>query len=183
VCEFWLALLEPTGLTFSYSNRYEATPAHLQAREDLRSWRSSSQPKEIYSYAKEKLNAAGISVYSAMYNLTDWETDGEIDYAFEAAKTLGTNILRANCTVKSIKRGAPFADKHNVLLAAHSELAPFDTQINGMVFSNNLIDALKYSPNMRITLDTGHFTAYGGDALAFVREHHDKIVNLHLKDV
>jgi sugar phosphate isomerase/epimerase len=33
-----------------------------------------------------------------------------------------------------------------------------------------------------MTLDTGHFTAYGGDVMAFVRKHHDRIANLHLKD-
>jgi sugar phosphate isomerase/epimerase len=117
-----------------------------------------------------------------MFNLTDYIADEEIDSAFETAKALGTNIVTANCTVKSIKRAAPFADKHKIYLAAHSENAAFDDKIDGMVFGNNLLDALEYSPYMRITLDTGHFTAYGGDALKFVREHHDKIVNLHLKD-
>jgi sugar phosphate isomerase/epimerase len=29
-----------------------------------------------------------------------------------------------------------------------------------------------------VTLDTGHFTAFGGDAVKFVRDHHDRIANL-----
>ncbi len=177
-CEFWIAFVEPVGGTYS---RTGTTPAMMKAREDLKKWRMT-HPVEIFEYARKTLNSAGVEIYSAMFNLTDYITDAEIDSGFEAAKALGTNILSANCTVKSIKRAAPFADKHKVYLAAHSEDAAFDDNIDGMVFANNLLDALHYSPYMRITLDTGHFTAYGGDALKFVREHHDKIVNLHLKD-
>jgi sugar phosphate isomerase/epimerase len=73
-----------------------------------------------------------------------------------------------------------FSSKFN--LCAHSEDAPFDPNIDGMVFADNLLDAIKLSPYMLITLDIGHFTAYGGDAVKFVREDHAKIVNLHLKD-
>lgn len=51
-----------------------------------------------------------------------------------------------------------------------------------MVFGNNLLAAANLNPYMRITLDTGHFTAYNGDALNFVRENHAKISNLNLKD-
>jgi sugar phosphate isomerase/epimerase len=177
-CEFWIAFIEPVGGTYS---RTGTTPAMLAAREELKKWRKT-RPMEIFEYARKTITSAGIDINSAMFNFTDYIADEEIDSAFEAAKALGTKIVSANCTVRSIKRAAPFADRHNLLLAAHSETAPFDTNIDGMVFGNNLVDALKHSPNMRITLDTGHFTAYGGDAVKFVREHHDKIVNLHLKD-
>jgi sugar phosphate isomerase/epimerase len=177
-CEFWIAFIEPVGGTYS---RAGTTPAMLQAREDLKKWRLS-HPIEIFEYARKTMGAAGVEIYSCMFNFTDYITDGEIESAFESAKALGTNIITANCTVRSIKRAAPFADKHKIYLSAHSEDAPFDPNIDGMVFGNNLVDALKYSPYMRITLDTGHFTAYGGDALKFVREHHDRIANLHLKD-
>jgi sugar phosphate isomerase/epimerase len=177
-CEFWIAFIEPVGGTYA---RGPVTPAMLQARDQIRKWRES-HPMEIFEYARKTLNGGGIEIYSCMFNLTDYIADSEIDSAFEAAKALGTNIVSANCTVKSIRRAAPFADKHKTLLAAHSEDAQFDPNIDGMVFGNNLLEALKYSHNMRITLDTGHFTAYGQDALKFVQEHHDKIVNLHLKD-
>ncbi|MEQ1883749.1 MAG: TIM barrel protein [Bryobacteraceae bacterium] len=177
-CEFWIAFIEPVGGTYS---RAGTTPAMLAAREELKKWRLS-HPMEIFEYSRKAIADAGIAINSAMFNFTDYIVDEEIDHAFEAAKALGTKTVSANCTVRSIRRAAPFADKHNLLLAAHSETAPFDSNIDGMVFANNLVDALRYSSNMRITLDTGHFTAYGQNALQFVKDHHDKIVNLHLKD-
>jgi sugar phosphate isomerase/epimerase len=174
LAEFWIALIEPPG---GVGRGGAVTPA----REDLRKWRRS-RPLEIFENARRKFNAGGIEIYSCMYNFTDDLTEDELDAAFDFAKALGTRIVSANCTVKSIRRAAPFADKHDMLLAAHSEDAPFDPDIDGMVFESNLVDALKLSPNMRVTLDTGHFTAYGGDLMKFVREHHDRVANLHLKD-
>jgi hypothetical protein len=50
-----------------------------------------------------------------MANLSDDLTDEEIEAAFEFAKTLKTNIISANCTKASIKRVAPFADRHKGL--------------------------------------------------------------------
>lgn len=117
-----------------------------------------------------------------MYNFDDRLTPEETDWAFEVAIILGARGVTANCTVASIKKAAPFAEKHKMILSAHSEDAPFDPDIDGMVFGDNLLAAADLNPYMRITLDTGHFTAYNGDALKFVRENHAKISNLHLKD-
>ena len=59
---------------------------------------------------------------------------------------------------------------------------------------NNLVDpdqfatpasfesALAMSPLFRVTLDIGHFTAGNNDAVAFVRQHHDRIINIHVRD-
>lgn len=174
LAEFWVAFVEPPG-------NPGRTLVDPKLREGLRQWRLAP-PLAFFEKTRRKFNDAGITIYSAMTNLSDDLVEGEIDTAFAIAQALGANILSANCTVRSIKRAAPFADKHKLYLSAHSENATFDSNVDGMVFGDNLARALTYSPNMRITLDTGHFAAYNGDVMKFLREHKDRIVNLHLKD-
>ena len=180
--EFWIGFIEPFGGGAGRgADPAAAQAAAQQQRERLRAWRTS-HPTEIMEYARKQFGDAGIEIHTCMYNFDDAIMDDEMDAAFEMAKALGTNIVTANCTPRSIKRAAPFAAKHKMFLAAHSENAPFDPDIDGMVFADNLLMAAGLNDYMRLTLDIGHFWAYGGDPVSFIRQHHAKIVNLHLKD-
>ena len=174
LAEFWIAFVEPPG----GPGRGPTDPV---AREALRKWRVS-RPLDVFERARKKFDDASIQIYSCMFNFSDDLTDDEIEAAFDFARTLKTNIISANCTKASIKRAASFADRHKVYVSAHSENAPFDRNPDGMAYERNLVEALSYSPYIKVTLDTGHFTAFGGDAVKFVREHHDRMANLHLKD-
>ena len=174
LAEFWIALVEPPGGP-------GRGPTDQVMREALRQWRRS-RPLDVFERARRKFNDAGIEFSSCMYNFADDLTEDELEFTFDVAKTLGTNVISANCTKASIKRAAGAADRHKVYVAAHSENAPFDRNPDGMAYEKNLVEALGHSPFIKVTLDTGHFTAFGGDAVKFVREHHDRIANLHLKD-
>ena len=174
LAEFWVAFVEPPG----GPGRGPADPV---ARENLRKWRVA-RPLDVFERARKKFDDAGIEIYSGMFNLSDDLTDEEIEAAFAFAKALKTNTMSANCSKASIKRAAAFADRHKVYVSAHSENAPFDRNPDGMAYEKNLVEALSYSPYIKVTLDTGHFTAFGGDAVKFVDQHFDRIANLHLKD-
>src|SRR5262245_36961109 len=160
LAEFWIAFIEPPG----GPGRGPTDPV---ARESLRKWRVS-RPIDVFERARKKFDDAGIQIYSCMFNFSDDLSDEEIEAAFDFAKALKTNIISANCTKASIKRAAPFADRHKVYVSAHSENAPFDRNPDGMAYDKNLVEALSYSPYLKVTLDTGHFTAFGGDAVKFV---------------
>ena len=56
------------------------------------------------------------------------------------------------------------------------------TDPNEFATLESLATALTLSPLFRINLDIGHFTAANYDAVAYIREHHASITNLHLKD-
>jgi len=41
---------------------------------------------------------------------------------------------------------------------------------------------MKISKYFKVNLDIGHFTAANYDAVAFLKEHHASVTNLHIKD-
>lgn len=174
LAEFWIALVEPPG----GPGRGPLDPV---ARQALRDWRRS-RPLDVFERARRTFTDAGIEFSSCMFNLADDLVDDEIEFAFDVAAALGTDVISANCTQASIQRVASFAERRRMFVAAHAENAPFDRNPDGMAYEKNLVAALARSPRIKVTLDTGHFTAFGGDAVAFVRTHSDRIANLHLKD-
>ena len=41
---------------------------------------------------------------------------------------------------------------------------------------------LAFSPDVKATLDTRHYTAANGDCVAFLQRHHDRVSSVHLGD-
>jgi sugar phosphate isomerase/epimerase len=129
---------------------------------------------------KRKCAAAGVTVYAYNLSFNESFTDDEINRGFEAAKTLGAEVITASTTLRVAKRLVPFAEKHGVPVAMHNHSNLTDP--NEFATPQSFTTALAMSPQFRINLDIGHFTAANFDALAFLEQHHDKITNLHLKD-
>jgi sugar phosphate isomerase/epimerase len=72
------------------------------------------------------------------------------------------------------------ADRHKITvgLHGHSNL----TDPNEFATPESFAAALKMSKYFKVNLDIGHFTAANFDPVAYIREHHASITNLHLKD-
>ncbi|HXJ37828.1 MAG TPA: TIM barrel protein [Bryobacteraceae bacterium] len=159
------------------------TPEQLAARrlerEALRKWRIET-PASYYQDVRKKFDAAGISIFAYTLGFNDQFTEDEIDAGFNQAKALGVDLIASSTTLSAAKRVAPFADKHKVRLAVHGYARVTDPNQFGS--PESFATALSWSKYMRVNLDIGHFTAANYDAVAYIKENHQNITHLHIKD-
>ena len=175
-CELWAPQIEPAS-TFG---RGRGTPEQAQqARDAVKAWRLET-PLDHFRAIRKQFESAGMTIYAFNYSPNGSFTDAEIDRGFEMAKALGAEIITASATLEAARRMVPFAAKHKMPVAMHNHSMVNDP--NEFATTESLATALKLSPHFRLNLDIGHFTAANYDAVAFIREHHAGITNLHLKD-
>lgn len=148
-------------------------------REAARQWRLTIS-MDYYTNIRRQFEAAGLRIYYYNINFNETFTDAERDRTFEAAKALGAAAISSSTVLSEAQRLVPFVQRHKYVVAMHNH--------------NNLVDpdqfatpasfekALAMSPYFMCTLDTGHFTAGNNDAVAFLKEHHQRITNVHLRD-
>ena len=151
----------------------------IKARNELRNWRLET-PLDYFRGVRKKFDQAGINVYAYNLSFNDSFTDEEIDRGFQQAKAVGVNIITASTTLSVAKRAGPFAEKHQMYLAVHNHANLKDP--NEFATPRSLRAALALSKYIKINLDIGHFAAANFDAVSFIRDNHDQITNLHLKD-
>jgi sugar phosphate isomerase/epimerase len=149
------------------------------AQEKLTQWRATTNAGTWKAVAK-KFNDAGIDVALLCYNMQDSMKDEDIEYGFTMAKGLGVKGITTSTTLTMAKRIAPVADKHKLLVGYHGHDATNDP--NQTATLESYATLMGYGKYNGINLDIGHFTAAGYDAVAFIKEHHAKITNLHIKD-
>ena len=162
-CELWSPQIEPAKVP----------------REELRSWRLET-PLDHFSAIRKKFDAANITIRAFNYSFNDSFTEEEIDRGFEIARALGAEFITASSTLSAAKRVAPFAEKHKMIVAMHNHSNLKDP--NEFATPESFAAAMKLSNYFKVNLDIGHFTAANFDAVAYIREHHANITNLHVKD-
>jgi hypothetical protein len=186
--ELWSPLVEPFLLPLFYWQPYlkdpsqrveKVTPAMAQAKRDrLRAWRNPVQPDWFPAVAL-KFREAGIRLFAYNYSFEPTMTDAEIDAGFLQAKALGVDLITASGHVSTAKRVVPFATKHNMRVAFHNHAEKDPDVISG---PDSFAQVLAMSPLYRVNLDVAHYAAAGFDAVAYLREHHDVITNVHVHD-
>jgi sugar phosphate isomerase/epimerase len=157
----------------------EQQAAQKAAREELAKWRGSVS-MDTFKGVRKQFDDAGIDLRILCYNLGQDVTDEEIDYSFRMAQALGVNAISSSSTVTVAKRVATFADKYKLLWGGHGHDAINDPEQFATLESYAKI--MSFSKYIGVNLDIGHFTAAGYDPIAYIKEHHDRITNLHLKD-
>jgi len=160
--------------------RREAFRAAMRARADeMRKWRLTA-PVDKYKDVRKKFDDAGIDLALLCFNMNERTTDDEIEYGFQMAKALGVRAISTSTQVTVSKRIAPFAEKHQLMVGFHGH--DNTSNPNELSTPESFTAAISYSKFHGVNLDIGHFTAANFDAVAFIREHHARITNLHVKD-
>jgi sugar phosphate isomerase/epimerase len=173
--ELWAPQIEPA----STAGRGASADERQKAREALRRWRLET-PLDHFRGIRKRFESAGLSI--AAYNLSPDTTftDDEIDRGFEITKALGAGFITSSTTLGVAKRIVPFAAKHKMTVSMHNHSRTDDP--NEFATPESFAAAIKMSPHFKINLDIGHFTAANYDAVAYLRQHHADITNLHIKD-
>ena len=174
-CELWSPQIEPAAA----GGRGTTPEQRQQARESLRTWRVST-PLSHFTDIKNAFAKAGASIYAFNYSFGGDFSDDEINRGFEMARALGAEIITASTNLTVAKRVAPFAEKHQMAVAMHNHSNTNDP--NEFATPESFAAAAALSKYFKVNLDIGHFTAANYDPVAYLREHHDNITNLHLKD-
>ena len=161
-CELWQNHVEPRDMS----------------REEMRKWRETIGLDHFHrvrdQFAKAKI---ALSAYNISFN--DSFSDAEIDRGFEMAKALGAPVITSSSNIKTTPRVAAAAGRHKMLVGMHnhSRIDP-----NEFATAQSLTEALQANRFIAANLDIGHFTAANEDAVAFLQQHHARIVTLHIKD-
>src|SRR5262245_30813689 len=137
------------------------------AREKLRAWRLGN-PVDHYRMVKREFDEAGIDIFTYYVNINETYTDAEIDAVFAGAKLLGARGCVGSQGLDVTRRVARFPGRHGMFLGVHNHdnLSDPDAINNEASF----VKALGFSPDVRATLDTRHFTAANGDCIDFLEK-------------
>ena len=163
----------PRG-TLTDKEKADFAKANDEAREAQRKWRLSL-PMERYTDMRRKFNSAGINVYITKFAPSSW-SDAEIDYAYNAAKVLGSIGITDELSDEACQRLGKFAEKHKSLAMFHTHGQVADP---GFSFDKYLA----YSPANMLNLDAGHY--YGATGLHpndVIIKYHNKMRSIHIKD-
>lgn len=163
-CELWQGHVEPQHVS----------------REQLHKWRLTV-PLSHFRQIRRQFDNAGVRLYAYNYSFGKDFTDAEIDRGFQMTRTMGLKYITASSPVSIAPRINPYARKYQIVVGFHNHDQTWnpDAFSTPATFARALKGASKY---LAINLDIGHFVAANCDPVSFIRQHHNRIVTLHIKD-
>lgn len=154
-------------------NNGEDAPAYFKRVAEWRESVSMDKFKEL----RRLFNNAGVKIYAWKPNaLGAKNTDGEVDYAFNAGKALGVTHVTVELPAddNQTKRLGDIAAKHKIYVGYHAHLQATPTLWD---------TALSQSDYNAINLDIGHYTAgTSSSPIPFIEKNHARIMSMHMKD-
>lgn len=143
--------------------------------ERLREWRITASPDGAKAFRK-KYEDAGVQIGIVKFDNIYAMADGELDFAFALAKTLGARAISCEISAKDddLRRVGSFADKHKLMVGyhGHATTTPADWE--------KAFSLAKYNG---ANVDLGHFIAGNNySPVEFIKKYHDRITHVHVKD-
>lgn len=161
-CELWQGHVEPGG----------------QQRPERRAWRETVS-LDFFHRVREQFAKAAIALSAYNISIRDDYSEAELERAFDMTHALGAPLITSSSNIKTMARIAPVAERRKMLVGMHNHSR---IDANEFATAASLAAALKTGPYIAVNLDVGHFTATNEDAVAFLKQHHGRIVTLHIKD-
>jgi sugar phosphate isomerase/epimerase len=152
----------------------EQKDAIAKFNQEMKAWRLAL-PISKYEDVRKLFDDAGIKIHIIKFSPARW-SDEEIDYAFKAAKALGTKGVTEELGMEAVKKLAPFAEKHGLYAIFHQHMQFATTGFSYDPF-------LAVSPAVMFNFDSGHF--FGSTGIhpnTIIEKYHDRIVSIHMKD-
>jgi sugar phosphate isomerase/epimerase len=150
-------------------------PAAEANAKELREWRIKAPVARAAEFRK-KYEDAGVKIEIVKVDALSRMSDGELDYVFTLAKTLGgraisTEIFKSD---DDLKRVGAFADKHKLLVGYHGHAS---------TKPEHWEKAFSFAKFNGANVDLGHFVAGNNTSpVPFLKKYHDRIAHVHVKD-
>ena len=163
-CELFEGHVKPADVKFS----------------QLREWRRTV-PMSYFHDIRQKFDNAGILLYAYNFSFNKRMEDEDIERGFQMAQALGVKYITASSQVSVAPRVDKYAQQYKIVVGfhGHDNTRDPDEFSTPDTFARAMQGASEY---IAVNLDIGHFVAAGGDPVAYIKEHHDRIVTLHIKD-
>jgi sugar phosphate isomerase/epimerase len=175
-------LVEPTFAGIGGGGRIPdpLTPDWIANRPKLRDWRINA-PISRFQEIKRKFDAAGLTLISYVMTFTSDFSMEEMEAVFRHADALGVEVITTNQSqVSTGRRLVPFAAKYRAKPSWHNHARTDDW--DEVASLESFDELLSMSPDFKINLDIGHFTAGNQDSVAFLQKHHARVSHIHVKD-
>jgi sugar phosphate isomerase/epimerase len=186
-CDIYSPLIEPPELWEKLRGQGGARgPApqgapdpRAEARADLAKWRTTA-PLSYFEDIRKKFAKAGIEIYG--YSAQVGATEAEFHRCFEISKAMGVKLVTTGAPLSVAKRLAPIAEEHKIMVGLQGNPNMSSTNPDQICKPENYEAGVALSKNFWISLDIGDATGGGYDTLKFVKDHHDRIALLYIKD-
>jgi len=145
-----------------------------ESQEALSQWRLTT-PMDKFTELGQMFRDAGVNIHIVKWSPGNW-ADEEIDYAYRATQAMGAQGITNELGEEAAQKMGPVAEKYGMYAIFHNHM-----QFAEEGFSIEPI--LAASPACMLNFDIGHYAGSTGlNPADFIRENHERIFSLHLKD-